>query len=72
MNGQSLTFNGQTAILKHEIGLSYIAYLMSHPNEPIHGLALALKVKANGPGCDVATEIANPETGVVQMVQLTP
>jgi hypothetical protein len=52
----SLTFNGQTAILKHEIGLSYISYLMDHPNEPIHGLALALKIRAmrNGQPADSA------------------
>jgi hypothetical protein len=44
------------AILKHEIGLSYVAYLMDHPNEPIHGLALALKIRAlrNGQSADSA------------------
>jgi hypothetical protein len=51
-----VTRNGQTAVLKHEIGLDYVAYLMNHPNEPIHGLALALKVRAarNGQPMDSA------------------
>jgi hypothetical protein len=52
----TLTCGPETAILKHEIGLSYIAYLMDHPNEPIHGLALALKIRAlrNGQLADSA------------------
>jgi len=51
-----LSCGSQTSILKHEIGLSYIAYLMDHPNEPIHGLALALKIRAlrNGQPADSA------------------
>lgn len=52
----TLTHGAQTAILKHEIGLSYVAYLMDHPDEPIHGLALALKIRAmrNGQPADSA------------------
>jgi hypothetical protein len=42
-----LTFAGQHAILKHEQGLAYVAYLLLNPpKEPIHGLALALKIRA--------------------------
>jgi hypothetical protein len=42
-----LTFNGQNAILKHEQGLAYVAHLLLNPpSEPIHGLALALSVRA--------------------------
>src|SRR5881396_3279101 len=41
-----LTFGGQRAILKHEQGLAYVAWLLSHPGDPIHGLALALKIRA--------------------------
>jgi hypothetical protein len=51
-----LSSGDDQAILKHEIGLSYVAYLMDHPNEPIHGLALALKIRAqrNGQPADSA------------------
>ena len=51
-----LTHGHDRVILKHEIGLAYVAYLMDHPNEPIHGLALALKVCAlrNGQPADSA------------------
>src|ERR1041385_2697677 len=41
-----LIFEGRDAILKHELGLAYIAYLLFNPpDQPIHGLALALRVK---------------------------
>jgi len=52
----TLNHGRETAILKHEIGLSYVAYLMDHPNEPIHGLGLALKIRAmrNGQPADSA------------------
>jgi hypothetical protein len=36
----------ETAVLKHEVGLDYVAYLMAHPDQEIHGLALAFKVRA--------------------------
>ena len=59
-----LTFAGQRAIFKHEQGANYVAFLLFNPPpQPIHGLALALKVKANGPGGPVATMIADPESG---------
>jgi len=41
-----LSYNDQTAILKHEVGLDYVSFLMDHPGEEFHGLALALKVRA--------------------------
>src|SRR4051794_11420825 len=42
-----LTFAGRHATLKHEQGLAYVAYLLLNPpKEPIHGMALALKVRA--------------------------
>jgi hypothetical protein len=54
-----LTFKGEHAILKHEQGLAYVSYLLTHPNEPIHGLALALKIRAlrNGEPADSAQVI---------------
>jgi hypothetical protein len=41
-----LTYGSQRAVLKHEIGLEYVAFLLAHPNEEFHGLELALKVRA--------------------------
>ena len=42
-----LTFGGRGAILRHERGLAYVAFLIMDPTEePIHGLALTFKVQA--------------------------
>ncbi len=59
-----LTFRGQTVILKHEQGIYYVAYLLLHPpTEPIHGLALALRVDALYRRVPVAAEVADPVSG---------
>jgi hypothetical protein len=40
----ALTFAGREAGLRHEQGLYYVAYLLTHPpQEPLHGLAVALR-----------------------------
>lgn len=42
-----LVFDGRTAVLRHEQGLSYVAYLLRHPSaQPMHALELALIVAA--------------------------
>jgi hypothetical protein len=42
-----ITFEGQPATLKHEQGAFYVAFLLLHPpDQPIHGLALALRTRA--------------------------
>jgi hypothetical protein len=42
-----LTFDHKNAILKHEQGIFYVAWLLHNvPEEPIHGVALALEVRA--------------------------
>jgi hypothetical protein len=41
-----LSQGSRRAILKHELGLDYVAYLLDHPDQEIHGLALGLKVRA--------------------------
>jgi hypothetical protein len=59
-----LTFAGQDAVLKHEQGLAYVAYLLLNPPaEPIHALDLATRIAAiHGKKIGIA-EIEDPETG---------
>jgi hypothetical protein len=61
MDFWELTFAGKHAVLKHEQGIYYVAYLLLNPpDEPIHGLALALGAH---PACSIshpATEILDP------------
>src|SRR5882672_12830783 len=58
-----LTFAGQDAVLKHEQGLAYVAYLLLNPpDEPIHALALALRSQTTRDQTDAATEIVDPAT----------
>ena len=58
-----LTFASQRAIFKHEQGALYVDYLLTHPGESFHGLALALKASANGEIAGAATEMVDPATG---------
>src|SRR5947209_1255502 len=42
-----LTFKGQRAVLKHEKGINYVAYLLTHPSkEPLHALDLASRINS--------------------------
>src|SRR5664280_1454957 len=44
-----LTFEGQQAIFKHELGALYVAcLLLDPPSEPVHAVALALKAREMG------------------------
>ena len=59
-----LTFESKQALLKHEQGIFYVAYLLINPpKKPIHGMALAAEVTAAYGDCPVATEIMDPATG---------
>jgi len=45
-NRWELTFEGRAASFKHELGALYVACLLGEaPNEPIHGVALALRAR---------------------------
>jgi hypothetical protein len=52
-----LTFAGQPALFKHELGALYVAYLLLRhpPKEPLHAVALALKAR------EAAREPAAPD-----------
>jgi hypothetical protein len=59
-----LAFAGQGAVFKHEQGAFYVAHLLLHPSaEPIHGLALALEIKARYGQPDGTAEIPDPMSG---------
>jgi hypothetical protein len=59
-----LTFNGHRAILKHEQGLHYVAYLLTHPPaEPIHALDLATRIAAIHRRQTGLPDIPDPLTG---------
>jgi len=65
-----LTFAGRHAVFKHEQGAFYVAYLLDHPNEPIHGLALAMRATLAAGKSNGATRITNPETGETVTVEI--
>ena len=59
-----LAFEGEPAVLKHEQGIYYVAYLLANsPEEPIHGLALALKTKALYGKTDGVSFVVDPASG---------
>jgi hypothetical protein len=59
-----LTFKGQQAIIKHEQGLNYVAYLLLNPPpEPIHALVLATRILAFHRIQAALTEVVDPATG---------
>ena len=61
-----LTFAGQQAIFKHELGALYVVcLLLKPPPEPIHAMALALKArKMNGQSSDEAELIQERNLGL--------
>ncbi len=64
-----LTFEGRHAILKHQQGLYYVAWLLTHPaREPIHGLALTLKAAALYGRRRGLDELPDPLTGELALI----
>jgi hypothetical protein len=60
-----LTFKGRQALLKHEQGLLYVSWLLLNPpQQPIHGMALTLKVLTHFRNVPVATTIPNATNGL--------
>jgi hypothetical protein len=59
-----LTFAGQEADLRHEKGIFYVAWLLTHPpSQPIHGLDLITKIPAFYRKHLGLAEIVDPTTG---------
>jgi len=64
-----LIFDGQSATIKDELGVHYVAYLLSHPpEEPIPALELAMRVEPAAPETSAVTEIEDPVTGEIVVV----
>jgi hypothetical protein len=59
-----LILAGQEAFFKHEQGAYYVKHLLlSPPPQPIHGLALALKINSLHKRPQAAAEVTSPLTG---------
>ncbi|HWH70515.1 MAG TPA: hypothetical protein VNT26_14100 [Candidatus Sulfotelmatobacter sp.] len=58
-----LHFQGQPAFLLDDIALGYLAWLFTHPNQPIHGLDLYTQAHPLHPKTAGLTELPDPRTG---------
>jgi hypothetical protein len=59
-----LVLKGQRAYLKYELGLAYVAYLLSHPGEHVPSAVLFSKFSAGHRKDLAAPELPDPETGL--------
>jgi len=60
----TLIFDGDETVLKHERGIFYVAWLLTHPEQtPIHALDLMAKIPEIYRQQLGLTEIADPNTG---------
>ena len=59
-----LLFKDGRAYLKYEIGLEYVAYLLSQPGEPVPSATLFSKFSAGHRKNLAAAELPDPETGL--------
>ncbi|SPE54213.1 hypothetical protein SBV1_1770001 [Verrucomicrobia bacterium] len=65
-----LIFEGRRAILKDEIGVPYVAWLLlNQPTEPVPALLLALRVEPPDRTCPGITEVEHPATGEIVLVE---
>ena len=58
-----LNFKGQSAVLKHEKGIMYVAYLLTHPSNGLHALDLASRINSIGGSQVGMAQITDPTTG---------
>src|ERR1043166_213617 len=65
----TLIFNGEQTILKHERGIFYVVWLLTHPGETIHALDLAAKIPEIYRRQLGLAEITDPATGKVVPLQ---
>jgi hypothetical protein len=66
----TLVYDGHDAILKHERGLFYVSWLLTHPDEtPIHALDLMTKIPEIYRNQLALTQIVDPETGKISTLE---
>ncbi len=65
----NLIFNGRCTVVKHEQGVSYVAYLLGNPPaEPIHAFELIAKVQAAASHHSCPVELIDPRTGIAMQL----
>jgi len=65
-----LIFEGRRAILKDEMGVPFVAWLLlNQPAEPVPALLLALRVEPPDRTCPGITEVEHPGTGETVLVE---
>jgi hypothetical protein len=62
-----LTLQGRTAVLKHEKGLCYVAEMLSHPDQPIKKLNLAVKFSGSRSAGSGGVEVFDPGSGQLRV-----
>jgi hypothetical protein len=60
-----LVLQGQRAYLKYEIGLEYVAYLLSHPGQRVSGATLFSKFHPQSPKASGISSVGSPDAGGV-------
>jgi len=65
-----LIFEGRRAILKDEMGVPFVAWLLlNQPTEPVPALLLAMRVEPPDRTCPGITEVEHPGTGEIVLVE---
>jgi hypothetical protein len=60
-----LVFQGRRAYLKYEIGLAYVAYLLSHPDQRVSGTTLFSKFHPQSPKASGISHLVSPDGGEI-------
>jgi hypothetical protein len=60
-----LVFQGRSAYLKYEIGLEYVACLLSHPDRGVSGATLFSKFHPQSPKASGITHLVSPDGGEI-------
>jgi len=65
----NLIFNGRSSVVKHEQGVSYVAYLLANPPaEPIHAFELIAGAQATARHHSNSGELIDPRTGIAMQL----
>jgi hypothetical protein len=60
-----LVFQGRRAYLKYEIGLQYVGYLLSHPDQRVSGATLFSKFHPQSPKVSGISHLVSPDGGEI-------